>query len=245
MSIRRVASALIAALILLLIPAAIAAAAPIGAFTTKGAWSFNSARNLHPPKLHANGRVAAGQLARGNFLLANFPNIAAKGPMTGQGGPLIVDNRLQPVWFRSVGTSVVSGGLQQGALNGKPVLTWWQGTISDTGATKRGEVEIVDQRYRQVAKLRAQGPAGCSGSTCWAISIHDAVISGDNVWVTVYRNVAHQRLSPYGGPSDGTVYDSGVQEYSLANPSRPALVKTWDALNPGGTANVPLSQSEQ
>jgi hypothetical protein len=41
------------------------------------------------------------------------------------------------------------------------------------------------------------------------------------------------------------VYDTGVQEYSLADPSRPALVNTWDALNPGGTPNVPLSESQQ
>src|SRR5947199_8029798 len=127
MSIRRVALAVSAALVLVLVPAAAAPAAPIGAYTTKGAWSFVSAPGLHPPKLHTNGHAATGQLARGDFLLANFPNLAAPGPMIGQGGPLIVDRRLGPVWVHPVGTRVVSGDLQQETLAAKPVLVWWQG----------------------------------------------------------------------------------------------------------------------
>src|SRR5581483_4976686 len=70
-----------------------------GAFTTKGAWSFVSAPNLHPPKFKARGPVQTKKLALGNFLIANFPNEAISGPMTGQGGPLMLDNQLQPVWF--------------------------------------------------------------------------------------------------------------------------------------------------
>jgi hypothetical protein len=245
MSIRRVAFAATAALVLVLSTAALAAAAPIGAYTTKGAWSFVSAPSLHPPKLRTIGHTTSRSLARGDFLLATFPNLAAKGPMTGQGGPLIVDNSLRPVWIRPVGTSVVSGDLQQETFNGKPVLVWWQGVITNTGATTSGEVQVVDRHYRKVATLKAQGPTGCAGAGCWQISIHDAVISGTDMWVTVYRNVPGQNLLPYGGPSNGTVYDAGVQEYSLANPAKPVLVRTWDALNPGGTPNVPLSQSEQ
>jgi hypothetical protein len=38
------------------------------------------------------------------------------------------------------------------------------------------------------------------------------------------------------------VLDSAVQEYSLKTGQ---LLYTWDALNPGGTPNIPLSQSQQ
>lgn len=222
-----------------------AQAAPIGAYTTKGAWSFVSAPGLHPPKLSTRGRTARGQLAQGDFLLANFPYLTQTGPMTGQSGPLITDQSLDPLWFQPVGTSVVSGDLQQETLSGKPVLVWWEGVVTHTGATQSGQVVVVDSSYRTVATLKAQGPAGCSGATCWAISIHDAVISGDDVWVTVYRNVPHQNLKRYGGRSNGTVYDVGLQEYSLANPSKPVLIRTWDALDPGHTPKVPLAASEQ
>ena len=237
MTIRRVAPAVTTALISVLLLAASAAAAPIGAYTTKGAWNFASNGNLHPPKLSTQGRTFGGQLAKGNFLVANFPNLAAGGVMTGQGGPLILDNRLQPVWVRPVGTNVVSGDLQQETLGGKPVLVWWEGVITHTGATSSGAVKVVDDHYRNLATIKGQGG--------WTISIHDAVIDGTNMFVTVYRNVSGQNLAPYGGPSNGTVYDAGVQEFSLADPSHPTLVSTWDALNPGGTPNIPLSESQQ
>src|SRR5437588_10418445 len=72
---------------------------PIGAYTTTGAWRFVSAPNLHPPKLHTDIRTKSRKLAPGYFLTANFPNITTATPMTGQGGPLILDSHLRPVWF--------------------------------------------------------------------------------------------------------------------------------------------------
>jgi hypothetical protein len=111
---------------------------------------------------------------------------------------------------------------------------WWEGRLNSTGATTSGRVVVVDQRYRTIATLTARRP--------WVISLHDAVISGADVWVTVYRNVAHQILARYGGSRNGTVYDAGVQEYDLKTGK---LLYTWDALNPGGAPHVPLSESEQ
>jgi hypothetical protein len=210
------------------------AAAPAGAYTTKGAYSFVSASRLHPPKLTTHVKTQTSKLADGYFLLDNFPNLNAPGNMTGEGGPLIMDSRLQPVWFLPIGTNVTSTNLRQQTYNGKPVLTYWKGVVTNTGASTSGEVDIVDQHYRSVATIKAAAP--------WVISVHDAVISGGNIWVTVYRNVPGQDLSPYGGSATGVVYDSGVQEYSIKTGK---LLSTWDALNPGGTPNIALSQSEQ
>lgn len=214
--------------------AASATAAPIGAYTTKGAWNFLTAPNVHPPKLSTTTPTASSRLAHGDFLLDNFPNVGAPGPMTGQGGPVIFNSKLQPVWFRSVGTGLVSGDLQQESYLGKPVLLWWQGLITKTGTTLSGEDVIVNQQYRTVATLRARAP--------WVISVHDAVISGPNIWVTVYRLVRNQNLRAYGGSAKGAVLDAGVQEYSVATGK---LLYTWDALNPGGKPNLPLADSEQ
>jgi hypothetical protein len=210
-----------------------AQAAP-GDFTTRGAWAFKSAPRLHPPRLLTLHRIRGARLAAGDFLLDSFPNLAAPGPMTGQGGPLIVDQNLQPVWFQPIPRQLVSGDLQQETYQGQPVLVWWQGTLTPTGATKRGRVVVVNQHYRRVATLVAQRP--------WKISLHDAVISGGAIWVTVYRYVANQNLTRFGGHRRGTVYDAGVQEYDLRTGK---LLYTWDALNPGGVPHVPLSASEQ
>lgn len=154
--------------------------------------------------------------------------------MTGEGGPLIVDNRLRPVWFAPVGTGQVAADLQQETYAGKPVLVWWQGKITGTGATITGEDVVVDNHYRRLATLRARSP--------WTISLHDAVISGTDIWVTVYRYVRNRDLTPYGGSRNGIVYDAGVQEYDLKTGR---LLDTWDALNPGGAPHIPLTASEQ
>lgn len=216
-----------------------ASSAPVGAFTTKGAYKFLSAPGLHPPKLIVKTHKSG--LAAGDFLVASLPNEAAPGKMTGEGGPLILDNSLHPVWVHSVGTRVGAANLQQetyepcGAAScAEPVLVWWQGVVNSHGVTTRGQVFVVDQHYHPVATLSAHSP--------WIISLHDASIIGHNIWVTVYRTVKNQNLSKYGGAKKAPVLDVALQEYNLSSGK---LLKTWDALNPGHRANLPLSSSLQ
>src|SRR5205823_9247192 len=91
-----------------------------------------------------------------------------------------------------------------------------------------------DQHYRRVASLKAKAP--------WVVSLHDAVIDGKTIWVTVYRRVSGQNLKPYHGAARGIVLDAGVQQYDLKTGR---VLRTWDALNPGHKANIPLSDSRQ
>jgi len=212
--------------------ASAAQAAPIGAFTTKGAWSFVSAPNLHPPKLSTDVTTQSG-LAPGYFMTGVFKNLAFNQPMTGQSGPLILDRNLQPVWFTPIGVNAFAANLRAQTYNGKPVLSWWQGAVSGVGVTTSGEDVVVDQHYRHVATLK--------GADGWVISEHEMIISGANAWVTAYKSVP-ANLTPYGGSANGTVLDSAVQEYDLGTGQ---LLYAWDALNPGGIPNIPLSQSQQ
>ena len=214
-----------------LAPAA-AQAAPIGAYTTKGAWTFVSAPNLHPPKLTTDTKTQKG-LAPGYFMTGVFKNLTQSQPMIGESGPLILDRNLQPVWYDPIGTKALAANLRVQTYDGKPVLTWWQGTVSPAGVTNSGEDVVVDQHYRKLATLR--------GADGWIISEHEMLVSGSNAWVTAYKTVP-ANLSAYGGPASGSVLDSAVQEYSLKTGQ---LLYTWDALNPGAVPNIPLSQSEQ
>lgn len=217
----------------LMASAAGAQAAPIGAYTTKGAWNFVSAPNLHPPILGTTQKTQFSKLAPGYFMTANFKNLAANQPMTGQSGPLILDHNLQPVWFDPIGVNALAGNLQVQRYNGKPALSWWQGVVSASGDTTSGEDVVVDQHYRHVATLKGTGG--------WVISEHEMLISGQNAWVTAYKNVP-MNLTRFGGSANGQVLDVAVQEYNLQSGQ---LLYSWDALNPGGTPNVPLSQSKQ
>ena len=85
--------------------------APVGAYTTSGAYSFVTAPSLHPPKLRnrrperLTGKLAPGYIFTANFYNLNYP------PLVGQSGPLILDRNLQPVWFQPVPESVVASNL--------------------------------------------------------------------------------------------------------------------------------------
>ena len=180
--------------------------APIGAYTTKGAWKFLSRPELHPPKVAALKIGDLKKLAPGYFMVANFKNLTVKAPMVGQSGPLILDNRLQPVWFGPVPTNVLAMNLSAQRYNGKPVLSWWQGVISPLGETLSGTDVVYSQQYKRVAKL--------TGQDGWVISPHELLISGDAAWVTAYKD-EQADLSSVGGRPPGLISDSAIQEYDL------------------------------
>jgi EmrB/QacA subfamily drug resistance transporter len=199
--------------------------APVGAYTTKGAYSFLTAPSLHPPKLHEDGPTLAGKLASGYIFTANFYNLNYP-PLVGQSGPLILDRDLQPVWFQPVPEKVVASNLSLQAYQGKPALAWWQGVVTNTGQTESGEYVVVNQHYQQVARLR--------GADGWTLTLHELVIEGEDAWVTANKNVAKD-LSSYGGAYNGALIDSAVQEYNLKTGK---LLSSWDALE-----HIPLDDS--
>lgn len=197
---------------------ALAAAAPAGA-TPGPVWNYVSAPTLHPPRLQVVERSAG--LAKGDFLAANLLPSLAGHPPAGQRGLLLLDSRAQPLWFMPTKGNVYAFGQQ--TYMGKPVLVWLAGQT----------LVMADEHYRKIATIRAQPP--------WAIDIHDSYIADGDVWVTVFRIVSNQNLTRYGGHRHAHVLDEGLEEFQI---STGKVVSTWDALNPGGTPNVPLSASE-
>ena len=198
---------------------------PIGAYTTRGAYSFLSVPGLHPPKIRVDVSAAPAALSPGYVLTASFYDLS-NGPMVGQSGPLLLDKQLRPVWFRPVPTNMVSSNLSLQTYDGHPVLAWWQGVVTNTGATESGEVVVVDSRYRTVATLR--------GANGWILTLHDFEIRGHDAWVTANRNVP-MNLTKYGGANNGALVDSAVQEYDLRTGR---LLYTWDAQD-----HIPLADS--
>jgi len=199
--------------------------APVGAYTTRGAYSFVTQPSLHPPKLHSDSPVLADQLAPGYIFTANFYNLNYP-PLIGQSGPLILDSHLQPVWFQAVPEKLVASNLSLQTYEGKPALAWWQGVVTNTGATERGEDVVVNQHYQTVARLKAKNG--------WVLTLHEMVISGEDAWVTANKNIA-KNLSNYGGAYNGALIDSAVQEYNLKTGQ---LLHSWDALD-----HIPLGDS--
>ncbi len=192
-------------------------AAPLGSYTTSHSYSFVTAPSLHPPKYRVFHQAPGAQLAPGYIFTANFLNLNEP-PLIGQSGPLILDRNLQPVWFQPVPEKYVASNLSEQSWEGKPSLAWWQGIVTNTGATEAGEYVLVDQHYRQLARLKATGG--------WVVTLHEFVIDGEDAWVTANKNVPRD-LSRYGGAYNAALIDSAVQEYNLRTGK---LVRSWDAL---------------
>jgi EmrB/QacA subfamily drug resistance transporter len=200
--------------------------APLGAYTTEGAYSFVTAPTLHPPGIRRTLKAPVAELAPGYILTANFYDLNEP-PIVGQSGPLILDRDLQPVWFQPVSEKLVASNLNLQTYEGKPALAWWQGAVTNTGATESGEWVVVNQHYQPVARLKATGG--------WVLTLHEIAIRGDVAWVTANKNIP-MNLSKYGGAYNGALIDSAVQEYDIKTGK---LLRNWDALK-----HIPLSQSQ-
>ena len=198
---------------------------PIGAYNTHDTYSYVTAPSLHPPRVRANKQSAAGELAPGYILTANFFDLNEP-PIVGQSGPLMLDHNLQPVWFEPVPERVAAANLSLQTYAGKPALAWWQGVVTNTGATEAGEDVVVNQHYQTVARLK-----GVDG---WVLTLHALVINGEDAWVTANKNIPLD-LSNYGGAYNGALIDSAVQEYNIKTGK---LLRSWDALQ-----HIPLGDS--
>ena len=134
--------------------------APLGRYTTNGAYSFVTAPSLHPPKITTDTTTRPPASSRPGYIFtANFYDLNEP-PIVGQSGPLILDRKLQPVWFQPVPERIVAANLSLQTYEGKPVLAWWQGEVTNTGATESGEDVVVNQHYQPVATLQGDGRLG-------------------------------------------------------------------------------------
>jgi EmrB/QacA subfamily drug resistance transporter len=193
-------------------------AAPLGAYRTTDTYSYVTAPGLHPPKIRTDQKTLTAALAPGYIFMANFYNVNYP-PITGQSGPLILNDKMQPVWFKPVPIDDVAGNLAPQTYEGKPALSWWQGIVTNTGATETGEDIVVNQHYKTVATLR--------GKDGWKLTLHEFVIRGNDAWVTANKDIPYD-LSRYGGAYNGAIEDSAVQEYDLRTGR---LLFSWDAID--------------
>ena len=204
---------------------ALPAAAPA---QEEGVASYVSAPKLTPPLLTVN-RASRGQ-AGGFIFAAVFQNKFFQGvPLVGQGGPMIVDSKGHYVWLKPAGkTAPDTLNLQVQRYQGKPVLTYWDGTVSSTGEML-GSWHVLNDRYKEIAKIAPVTDG-------WQPSGHEFLITkGGTALTTGYRYVPHRDLTAAGGGSDQTLLDSGVVEFDIKTGK---LVRAWSA-----DEHIPMTDS--
>ncbi|MDX6408253.1 MAG: hypothetical protein QOE13_1324 [Gaiellaceae bacterium] len=158
--------------------------------------AYHSRPDLKPPLVEI--RTAAHATAPGYVFLAPKMVVA-------QAGPMIMDNKGELIWFKPLNTrGVTDFRVQQ--YQGKPVLTWWRGKVSNVGVGD-GWYVIYDTSYRPVAEVRpGNGLVG---------DVHEFLITKKNTALfSVYHRLPVD-LSAVGGPKEGQIWDGIVQEVDI------------------------------
>jgi len=123
----------------------------------------------------------------------------------GQLGPFIVDNHGEPVWIRARSDTTIHNFRAQ-RFAGRPVLTWWEGTVTKQGFGQ-GQYVIADSSYRVIRRLSAAN--GYQGD------LHEFTITTrGSALVSVYNQISAD-FSAYGGATDGAVLEGIVQEIDI------------------------------
>ncbi len=159
---------------------------------------------------------------------ASSPGDIFTAPYSGPGpaGPMIFDEAGQLVWFKPLPGGVAATNLQVQQLDGKPVLTWWQGYIPPQGFGE-GEEMIYDSAYRQIGRVHA--------GNGYKADLHDFKLGPNDTALMTVFNPVDCDLSSVGGPTGGAVTDSVFEELDL----RTGLVRReWHSLD-----HVPLADS--
>ncbi len=160
--------------------------APTGAKAAREAATVNgyvSRPDLNPPAIAFD--FPADGTAAGSIFLAPFDITAASGAYQStpnsqsHSGPLVVDDRGEPVWFLPLGSTTAMDVRVQ-TYQGRPVLTWYEGTV--LGA-EGGSWVIFDPTYHEVARVQAgKGRHG---------DLHDLQLTPEGTaLITIYREIA-------------------------------------------------------
>jgi len=178
---------------------------------------FRTRPDLLPPSI----QVTVRQPGTASGLLFASPY---SGP--GNAGPMIFDESGGLVWFKPLPLGTQAANLQVQQLGGKPVLTWWQGSIPPQGFGE-GEEVIYDSHYGLLGRVYA--------GNGFKADLHDFHLQANGTAILTVFHPIHCDISFLGGPSGGAVTDSIFQEVDL----RTGLVRReWHSID-----HVPLSDS--
>jgi hypothetical protein len=182
----------------------------------RGDWKelqhYVSRPDLTPPK------VTLSHVAPGHEMQYMFLAIANSGP--GQGGAMIMDTAGDLVWF-SPDTNRQDSKMdfQRQILNGKPVLTWFEGRVV-AGGYGLGIAKIADSSYQITHTLHAHNGQ--------QVDEHEFNISPQGTALISAFNKQRYDLSKLGGPKKGWLLSGIAQEIDIQTGE---LLFEWDSLD--------------
>jgi hypothetical protein len=178
-----------------------------------------SAPTAPPPATVLTGSASK---ADGDIFISPFGDQA-----TYANGPEILTNTGKVVWFKAVPAGEEAADFRTQTYDGKPVLTWWQGT--GLGGLSTGTDYIYNDHYQQIATVQAGNGYSADG--------HEFLITPWNTALILSYTRATANLTSTGGPANQTVIDGIVQEIDIKTGK---VLFQWNSAD-----HVPYSQSEQ
>ncbi len=157
--------------------------------------SYHSINWIHPPIVRHSGTDP--DPIQGDILGSALNTL--------QPGPMILDPQGNLLYFQPLG---VQGAFDVAVQNyqGQQVLTYWQGYSGHYGV---GQDLMFDHHYRLVKTVNA--------GNGYKADEHEFLITPQgNAFITIYAQVPNVDLSSVGGPRNGTLLDSIIQEVNIA-----------------------------
>ncbi|MGH7642496.1 MAG: arylsulfotransferase family protein [Candidatus Dormibacteria bacterium] len=144
------------------------------------------------------------------------------------GGPMIVNGQGQLVWFAPLPPTVVATDFRVQRYQGKPVLTFWEGKITDGHGA--GEDIVMNSSYQVIKTIQA--------GNGYSADLHEFLLSfsGDTAWITAFNTIGWD-VNSEGGTQRGAVLDGIVQEVDVSTGN---VLFEWHSLD-----HAPLSLSNQ
>ncbi len=143
------------------------------------------------------------------------------------GAEILSPNGKKVIWFHPAPAGEEDSDFRTQTYDGKPVLTFWQGT--GLGGVSTGTDYIYNSHYQQIAAVKAGNGYSADG--------HEFLITGWNTALILSYTTATANLTSIGGPADQTVIDGIVQEINIKTGK---VLFQWNSAD-----HVPYSQSEQ
>lgn len=176
--------------------------------------TFHSAPRLHPPVVTMVGKdtdTAAGDI----FLDAR---------RSGQNGPYILNPAGGLLWFRQFGSRIMASDVSVQRYAHHRVLTYYKGTAAG------GAGVLLNAHYRRIHTVTAG-----DGYQRHGITTHEFQLTPEGTALVEVHADVRANLTSVGGPSNGVVSDSIIQEVNIATNR---VVWEWNALG-----HLPLRDS--
>jgi hypothetical protein len=201
-------------------PATVITPARGGGFNAVPTRSFHSAPALHPPviKTTADADKSSGDVF-----------VDVRGDR--QQGPMILDKNGGLVWFAPAeNPQLTAFDVRVQHYRNQPVLTYWEGRLIPPSFRGDGVGVILDRHYHRVGTITAGDGYESDG-----LDEHEVTLTPQGTALVSVTAPVHADLSSVGGPRNGVVLDSIIQEIDIATGK---VVWEWHALG-----HVPLTDS--